>query len=31
LPTLEEVFMAATGTTMEEAEYRIEDEVKKAA
>ncbi len=29
-PTLEEVFMAATGTTMEEAEYRIEDE-KKAA
>ncbi len=34
LPTLEEVFMAATGTTMEEAEYRIEDEAnaqKKAA
>jgi len=31
LPTLEEVFMVATGTTMEEAEYRIEDEVKKAA
>jgi len=31
LPTLEEVFMAATGTTMEEAEYRIEDEVKNAA
>ena len=31
LPTLEEVFMVATGTTMEEAEYRIEDEVKNAA
>jgi ABC-2 type transport system ATP-binding protein len=35
LPTLEEVFMAATGTTMEEAEYQAEDneraEEKKAA
>jgi ABC-2 type transport system ATP-binding protein len=31
LPTLEEVFMAATGTTLEEAEYEKDDEEKKAA